>query len=185
MNPPLQTTGALSIKNSAQSLNRENSGLDASSHPRASETSLGPRAVIPPENTSDWTSIDLGGMMISNLSRAIFAYEFLTCLYLNHNNLRTLSTEISRLKNLSILNLTGNKLTVLPTELGLVVSLKELLLIDNQISYLPTELGQLYRLETLGLEGNPMTDPIASMILKEGTSAVITYLRDICPGTST
>lgn len=134
------------------------------------------------KNTSDWTAIDLGGMMISNLSRAIFQYEFLTCLYLNHNNLRTLSGEISLLKNLTVLNLTGNKFTMLPLEIGLVVSLKELLLFDNQISYLPPELGYLYRLEILGLEGNPMTDPIATMIQKDGTRAVITYLRDICPG---
>jgi CCR4-NOT transcription complex subunit 6 len=133
-------------------------------------------------NNSDWTAIDLGGMMITNLSPPIFQYNFLTCLYLNHNNLRSLSPEIAKLTNLQILNLTGNKFTILPIELGLVVSLKELLLFDNQISYLPPELGHLYRLEIIGLEGNPMTDPIATMIQKDGTRAVITYLRDICPG---
>ena len=40
---------------------------------------------------------------------------------------------------------------------------------DNQLSYLPFELGQLYQLDMLGLDGNPLSDPISSMILKEGS----------------
>ncbi|KAI8910995.1 Endonuclease/exonuclease/phosphatase [Gorgonomyces haynaldii] len=149
--------------------------------PRTSEASVGPRTPVLKETFADWTALDLSGMMISNLSRTIFAYEFLTHLYLNHNNLRFLSPDIAKLTHLVSLNLTGNKLTLLPVELGLVVSLKELLLFDNQIFNIPSEFGQLYQLEMLGLEGNPIVEPIATMIVKEGTQAVVQYLRDSCP----
>ena len=129
-------------------------------------------------DTSSWTTLDMGGMMINHLNSAMFQYEFLTCLYLNHNNLVSLPPAVSKLTNLTILNLTGNKLGSLPAELGLVVSLKELLLFDNLLTYIPQEFGQLYQLEFLGIDGNPMNEPINSMITEKGTSAVIKYLRD-------
>ncbi|KAJ3328231.1 Glucose-repressible alcohol dehydrogenase transcriptional effector [Blyttiomyces sp. JEL0837] len=136
------------------------------------------------EKPSQWTVIDLGGMQIKNLSSALFQYNFLTTLYLNHNNLTYISHEISKLKHLALLDLSGNKLTTVPPELGLVISLKELLLFDNQISYLPTELGCLYQLENLGLEGNPLSEPLLSLMQKDNTGAIITYLREnIPPGT--
>lgn len=66
--------------------------------------------------------------------------------------------------------------------IGLVTSLKELLAFDNNISVLPYELGFLFQLEVLGLHGNPLQEMIMSMLQKEGTSAVIQFLRDNCPG---
>ncbi|KAJ3325959.1 Glucose-repressible alcohol dehydrogenase transcriptional effector [Boothiomyces sp. JEL0866] len=145
-----------------------------------SDANLTPTA-LPQPVTSNWTALDMGGMMINNLNSGLFAYKFLTALYLNHNNLTILPPEISKLSCLTHLNLTGNKLTVLPVELGLVVTLKELLLFDNQIQYIPQEFGQLYQLELLGLEGNPIGEPINSMINDVGTRDVIIYLRDTCP----
>ncbi|KAJ3277101.1 Elongation of fatty acids protein 2 [Terramyces sp. JEL0728] len=145
-----------------------------------SDANLTPTA-LPQPVTSNWTALDMGGMMINNLNNGLFAYKFLTALYLNHNNLTILPPEISKLSSLSHLNLTGNKLAVLPAELGLVVTLKELLLFDNQIQYIPQEFGQLYQLELLGLEGNPIGEPINSMINDVGTREVISYLRDNCP----
>lgn len=139
-----------------------------------------PKAAPPPE-TSSWTCLDLGGMMINNLHIGLFSYQFLTGLYLNHNYLTTIPSAISKLQNLTILNLTGNRLTVLPPDLGLVVSLKELLLFDNQLTFIPPEFGQLFQLELLGLDGNPMSEPINSMINEKGTQAVVQYLRDSCP----
>jgi CCR4-NOT transcription complex subunit 6 len=139
---------------------------------------------LKPTNTvesSSWTALDMGGMMINQLHPGLFAYKFLTALYLNHNNLTSIPPIISELQRLTILNLTGNKLTSLPVELGLVVSLKELLLYDNQLTFIPPEYGQLYQLEMLGLEGNPVNEPIASMIIEKGTNVVIKYLRDSCP----
>ncbi len=141
----------------------------------------GSRSPIP-EKITDWSTLDFSGMMISNLTNAVFKYDFLTCIHLNNNNLQTIPPDICKLRKLVTLNLSANKITVLPLEIGFLVSLKTLNLFDNLLSYLPAEVGQLYQLEFLGLEGNPMTEPIASMIIKDGTTAVIEYLRDICPG---
>ncbi len=38
------------------------------------------------------------------------------------------------------------------------------------------------QLETLGLEGNPLTEPMITLIQKEGTASVISYLRENMPG---
>ena len=142
-----------------------------------SPDNLLPKSPIIVEKSS-WTTLDMGGMMINHLNSALFQYDFLTCLYLNHNNLVSLPQQISKLTHLTTLNLTGNKLSSLPAELGLLVSLKELLLFDNQLTYIPQEFGQLYQLEFLGIDGNPMSEPISSMITEKGTSAVVKYLRD-------
>ncbi|KAI8855032.1 Endonuclease/exonuclease/phosphatase [Chytridium lagenaria] len=150
----------------------------------ANSESLGNSAlslVNPSEKASEWTILDLGGMQIKNLSAELFRYTFLTTLYLNHNNLTFLSTDISKLSSLVILDLSGNRLTSVPAELGLLVSLRELLLFDNQLTFLPPELGSLFQLEILGLEGNPLSEPILSLIQKEGTTAVVTYLRENIP----
>jgi CCR4-NOT transcription complex subunit 6 len=66
--------------------------------------------------------------------------------------------------------------------MGMLVQLKELLLFDNSLVTLPNELGTLYQLETLGLEGNPIHADLKSLLLKEGSQAVIVSLRENCPG---
>ncbi|KAG2178773.1 hypothetical protein INT43_001619 [Umbelopsis isabellina] len=129
-----------------------------------------------------WSSLDMGGMGLQNLSSTLFnAYEFLTTLYVNHNNLTYLSGAIGNLSNLKVLDASGNKLSSIPPELGLLVQLRELLLFDNNLVTLPTELGALYQLETLGLEGNPIHADLKSLLLKEGSQAVIVSLRENCP----
>ncbi|KAI9137825.1 Endonuclease/exonuclease/phosphatase [Paraphysoderma sedebokerense] len=133
------------------------------------------------ESESRWTTLDIGGMGIKSLSQELFRYNFLTTLYLNHNNLTFIPPEISKLRALVLLDVSGNKLTSLPPEIGLLASLQSLLFFDNGISTLPWQVGNLYQCECLGMEGNPMTDPIVSLMQKEGTSAVITYLRDHAP----
>ncbi|KAJ3044785.1 Glucose-repressible alcohol dehydrogenase transcriptional effector [Rhizophlyctis rosea] len=133
------------------------------------------------EKASEWTVVDLGGMQIKNLSKELFRYSFLTTLYLNHNALTFIPPEISRLRSLVVLDISGNKLASVPAELGLLVMLRELLMFDNELTFLPPELGSLYLLETLGLEGNPLNEPLLSMIQKDGTTAVVSYLRDTCP----
>lgn len=153
----------------------------AMSNPDANNASNG-TGVDPSAKPSEWTILDLGGMQMKNLSRELFGYAFLTTLYLNHNAFTMLSPLIAKLTNLVVLDLSGNRLSSLPSELGMVVSLKELLLHDNELTFLPADLGQLYQLETLGLEGNPLNEPVLSMIQKEGTTTVITYLREMCPG---
>ena len=67
-------------------------------------------------------------------------------------------------------------------ELGMLSNLKKLLLFDNNIRTLPYEMGYLYRLETLGIEGNPLNEVLKSQIMKDGTKALIKYLKEEMPG---
>jgi CCR4-NOT transcription complex subunit 6 len=129
-----------------------------------------------------WTALDIGGMGVKNLSPALFQYTFLTTLYLNHNNLLFLPPEIMRLSSLTVLNVSSNKLTSLPPEIGMLVNLVDLLVFDNSLSTLPMELGNLYQLQNLGLEGNPISEPLLTLLQKEGTNSLIAFLRDNCPG---
>ncbi|KAF6763344.1 glucose-repressible alcohol dehydrogenase transcriptional effector [Ephemerocybe angulata] len=137
-----------------------------------------PTATKPPENT--WGSLDMGGVNIKNLpaSSGLFSFTFLINLYLNHNALTAVPAEISKLRHLELLDLSGNALATLPPELGLLVQLKELYLFDNHLSTLPPELGCLHQLQTLGIEGNPMDSNLKAIIQKDGTSALVCYLRD-------
>lgn len=125
-----------------------------------------------------WTELDVGGVGIKNISLDTFNLTHLTALYLCHNVITYLPPEISKLTNLVKLDVSNNRLTVIPPELGRLVCLKELLLFDNSIAHIPLALGTLYKLEFLGLEGNPIGEPLASMLLKNGTAGVIAYLRD-------
>ncbi|KAI8361042.1 Endonuclease/exonuclease/phosphatase [Mortierella sp. GBAus27b] len=132
-------------------------------------------------NTQPWKVLDMGGIGLKNLSPHLFGYSFLTALYINHNNLHHLSSDISRLKSLTILDVSGNKLTAIPPEIGLLTNLQELLLVDNALATLPPELGTLFQLEIVALEGNPLNESLRNLLQQEGTSAVITYLRENCP----
>jgi len=129
-----------------------------------------------------WTVLDFGGMAIKNISLELFKYTFLTTLYLNHNNLIYIPSEISNLKNLNVLDISGNKLTHIPQEIGLLTELKELYMFDNMIAELPNELGFLFKLEILGIEGNPINEIIVQHLQQDGTQGVIVYLRDKCQG---
>lgn len=128
-----------------------------------------------------WTTIDMGGLGLKNLAKELYRYSFLTSLFVNHNSLTTLAPEILQLKNLTILDVSGNKLTSLPAEMGMLTSLKELFLFDNNLVTLPPELGTLHQLETLGIEGNPLQDNLRQLVQKDGTQALIAFLRDSCP----
>ncbi|KIK69092.1 hypothetical protein GYMLUDRAFT_635803 [Collybiopsis luxurians FD-317 M1] len=138
---------------------------------------------IRPRPESNWTSLDMGGVNIKNLppNSGLFSFTFLSTLYLNHNALTSVPPEITQLRNLELLDLSGNSLTTLPPELGMLVSLKEFFLFDNQIVTIPHELGTLHQLQTLGIEGNPLDSNLKSIITKDGTPALIAYLRDMCP----
>jgi len=133
-------------------------------------------------NPQKWTTLDLGGMGLKNISGDLFRYNFLTALYVNHNNLQHLSPDVCHLRNLTILDASGNKLTSIPPELGMLTNLKELLLVDNGLMTLPAEMGTLFQLEILALEGNPLNESLKSLLQQEGTEAVINYLRENCTG---
>ncbi|KAJ5505453.1 Leucine-rich repeat typical subtype [Penicillium expansum] len=101
-----------------------------------------------------WNALDFGGQGLRALTTSLFNYGFIEKL---------------------------NELTELPEELGMLSNLKKLLLFDNNIRTLPYEMGYLYRLETLGIEGNPLNDVLKSQIMKDGTKALIKYLREEMP----
>ncbi|KAI0030781.1 Endonuclease/exonuclease/phosphatase [Vararia minispora EC-137] len=132
---------------------------------------------------STWTSLDMGGVQLKNLppTSGLFSFTFLVNLYLNHNQLSVIPPEITRLKSLVVLDLSGNQLQHVPPELGMLTQLKELLLFDNHLTSLPPELGTLHQLQTLGIEGNPLDASLKAIIQKEGTPALISFLRDSCP----
>jgi CCR4-NOT transcription complex subunit 6 len=128
-----------------------------------------------------WTSLDLGGQRLKSLSRPLFSYTFLTKLYLNFNHITYLPPVVGQLRNLTHLDLSHNELRELPAEIGMLVYLKEFLLFDNHIETLPFEMGSLYQLEILGIEGNPLTEDLKSVIVDHGTTDLIRYLREHAP----
>lgn len=128
-----------------------------------------------------WTTIDMGGLGLKNIAKEVYRYDFLTTLFINHNALTSLSQDIVNLRNLTILDVSGNKLTSLPAELGMLTNLKELFCFDNHLVSLPPEIGTLYQLEMLGIEGNPLSENYKELLQKEGTHALISFLRDSCP----
>ncbi len=130
-----------------------------------------------------WHALDLGGQGLRNLSEALFGYTFLEKLYMNANKLTRVPAGIGRLKNLSLLDISNNQLSELPPEMGMLVNLKQLLVFDNRLTTLPHELGALYQLEVLGIEGNPLEEPLKSEMMQNGTKALITLLREGAPGT--
>lgn len=129
-----------------------------------------------------WHALDFGGQGLRALSTSLFSYTFLEKLYLGHNKLKVLPSAVGQLRKLEHLDLSHNDLTELPEEIGMLTSLKKLLLFDNHIRTLPYEMGYLYRLDTLGIEGNPLNDVLKSQVVKEGTKALIKYLREEMPG---
>ncbi|KAI8086105.1 Endonuclease/exonuclease/phosphatase [Halteromyces radiatus] len=132
-------------------------------------------------NQQLWTVLDIGGLGLKHLSSSLFAYDFLTAVYMNHNQLTYIHPDIVKLSHLEILDCSGNNITEVFPGIGQLASLKELLLFDNQIVTLPNEIGMLYRLETLGLEGNPLQNDLQNLIMNEGTQGLISSLREHMP----
>jgi CCR4-NOT transcription complex subunit 6 len=140
-----------------------------------------PTANKRPDNT--WTSLDMGGLNIKNIPRSsgLFSFKFLINLYLNHNALASVPPEISKLRHLELLDLSSNNLNTLPPELGMLTQLKEFYLFDNNLTTIPPQFGSLHQLQTLGIEGNPLDQNLKSIVQKDGTPSLISYLRDNCP----
>ena len=113
---------------------------------------------IAPKPGNTWQSLDMGGVGIKNIppTSGLFAFTFLTNLYLNHNALSAVPPQIAKLRHLELLDLSGNGLVSIFPELRTLTSLEELYLFDNHLHMLPPELGTLHQLQTLGIEGNPL-----------------------------
>ncbi|KAF7715406.1 Glucose-repressible alcohol dehydrogenase transcriptional effector [Penicillium ucsense] len=134
-----------------------------------------------PASRQGWNALDFGGQGLRVMASSLFNYTFLEKLYLNHNKLKVLPSAIGQLRKLTHLDLSGNELSELPEEIGMLTNLKKLYLFDNNIRTLPYEVGYLYRLETLGIEGCPLNDVLKSQIMKEGTKALVKYLKEEMP----
>ncbi|KAL0956648.1 hypothetical protein HGRIS_002780 [Hohenbuehelia grisea] len=179
--PPPETNGA--AKESEDAPSEASPAL--ANHPSSTVAPVAqaprPTAARPPGN--NWQSLDMGGIGVKQLpnSSALFQMNFLANLYLNHNSLASIPGEISRLRQLELLDLSGNALNSLPPELGMCTSLKELYVFDNHIATLPPELGTLHQLQCIGVEGNPLDASLKNIVQKDGTPALISFLRDSCP----
>ncbi|KAF5385920.1 hypothetical protein D9615_002602 [Tricholomella constricta] len=186
--PPAEINGSTtSAKDSDSSDPSDSSPVSAGAvnHPSSTVAPITeaprPTSIRPPEN--NWNSLDMGGVNIKNIphSSGLFSFKFLINLYLNHNALTSIPPEIAKLRHLELLDLSGNNLTTLAPELGMLTQLKELYLFDNHITTIPPELGTLHQLKTLGVEGNPLDASLKAIVQKDGTPALISYLRDSCP----
>lgn len=186
--PELNGNGVLKESDSITGAGSDSEGSpvgSAANHPSSTVPPIAqaprPTAIRRPENT--WNSLDMGGVNIKNLpsSSGLFSFTFLTNLYLNHNALTAIPPEISKLRHLELLDLSGNSLTSVPPELGMLTHLKELYIFDNHIVTLPPELGTLHQLQTLGVEGNPLDTSLKAIVQKDGTPALVSFLRDSCP----
>ncbi|KAG0183921.1 Glucose-repressible alcohol dehydrogenase transcriptional effector [Apophysomyces sp. BC1034] len=128
------------------------------------------------ETDVGWSSLDLGGIGLLQVSHSLFStYQFLTALYLNHNQLTRLDPAVRNLTYLVTLDLSCNQIEDLPPDVGMLTNLRELLLFDNLLEVLPPELGSLYQLDLLGIDGNPLEEGLKLMLANEGSAAVVRF----------
>lgn len=131
----------------------------------------------------DWDAMDLSGQGLRALSPALFSdYKFLGKLYIDNNRLTRLDPSLGRLRGLTHLDASNNQLSEIPEEIGMLVNLKSLLLFHNRIQSLPSEIGYLHKLEMLGVEGNPLEDDLKEEIIRSGSKALVTHLRENMEG---
>lgn len=131
----------------------------------------------------DWDAMDLSGQGIRALSPSLFCdYMFLGKLFIDNNALTRLDPSLGQLRSLTHLDASNNQLVEIPEEIGMLVNLKSLLLFDNNIRSLPNEIGYLYKLEMLGVEGNPLEEELKEEIIRRGSKALVTHLRENTAG---
>ena len=106
----------------------------------------------------------------------------LTELDLGDNKLASVPSELGQLTNLTELVLSDNQLTAVPAELGQLTNLTRLFLHRNQLTHIPAELGLLTRLEIFALDGNQKLISPPPAMFKQGTKAILAYLRGLAKG---
>ncbi|KAL9604855.1 MAG: hypothetical protein Q9219_000303 [cf. Caloplaca sp. 3 TL-2023] len=127
----------------------------------------------------DWDAMDLSGQGLRTLSPSLCRdYMFLRKLFIDNNRLTRLHPSLGQLRSLIHLDASNNHLREIPEEIGMLVNLKALLVFDNDIHSLPSEIGYLHKLEMLGIEGNPLDDDLKEEIIRRGSKALVTHLRE-------
>jgi len=121
------------------------------------ETNDGWKLVSPQEIINSVISLKCDEKQIEDISW-IWNFKNLEVLYLDSNNLVTLSDEIGNLKRLKKLYLYNNNLTTLPSTIWNLENLEELYLTYNDLTSLPSKIWNLKNLETLWLSNNKLTD---------------------------
>ena len=103
-------------------------------------------------------------------------------LHLSNNQLSSIPKELGELTNLRDLGLHVNQLTSVPSELGQLKHLARLDMYGNRLASIPAELGNLTSLDTLMLGGNKALTSPPPEVLKQGTKAILAYLRELAKG---
>ena len=139
---------------------------------------------IPPELGQLTTLVNafLDNNQLTSVPMDLGRLTNLMVLYLHNNQLTSVPRELGQLKNLMGLRLYHNQLTSIPAELGKLTNLTELYLHNNQLTSIPAELGKLTKLEILGLDGNKNLTSPPPGVVKQGTKAILDYLRELAKG---
>jgi len=124
----------------------------------------------------------LCGNQLTSIPADLGKLANLTKLDLSNNQLTSLPAELVRLTNLTKLDLSNNQLTSIPAELGKLTNLTVLYLSGNQLTSLPAELGELTKLDELRLDGNKALTSPPPEVVKQGTEAILAYLRELAKG---
>jgi internalin A len=146
--------------------------------------------------------LNVSGNMLTALPESIGNLTALTTLDVFRNQLTALPESIGNLTALTTLDVLGNQLTALPESIGNLTALTTLDASQNQLAALPKSLRNLTALTTLdvsgnqlsrlpmqladhlsrgvklGLEGNPLDDPLPELVAR-GTNALVAYLRSL------
>ncbi|KAI4242073.1 MAG: hypothetical protein L6R42_011116, partial [Xanthoria sp. 1 TBL-2021] len=151
--------------------------------PRAGDEEERNRATTTGEiRRQDWDAMDLSGQGLRALSPSLFChYMFLGKLFIDNNRLTSLHPSLGQLRSLTHLDASNNQLMEIPEEIGMLVNLTSLLLFHNKITTLPNGIGYLFKLEMLGIEGNPLDEDLMEEIIRRGSKALVTHIRENTP----
>jgi len=130
---------------------------------------------IPPEigRLTMLRQLVLFGNRISELPHAMEKLVSLEVLTISQNRIERFPATLARaLTNLRELWLTHNQLRVLPSDMGHMTTLEELWIQDNLLELIPEELGHLTKLKVLAMTGNKIHEiPRHVKTLKIATNA--------------
>ncbi|XP_009975890.1 PREDICTED: leucine-rich repeat-containing protein 58, partial [Tauraco erythrolophus] len=114
------------------------------------------KTLLPPANKRDVHKQRPGIQQVRSLRSEVERIKSLEFLYLGGNFITSIPPELANLPSLSYLVLCDNKIQSIPPQLAQLHSLRSLSLHNNLLTYLPREILNLVHLEELSLRGNPL-----------------------------